>query len=72
MERCIIIFFVGRQVDVLILLAIVVLLLIHIIARTALPIVNVLLLLAVEVATIVSIRRWLVVVVQIVLHIINN
>ena len=71
MKRCIIIFFVWRQVDVLILLALVVLLLVHIIAGTALTFIIDVLLLAIIVAFSVSIRRLLVVV-QIVLHIINN
>lgn len=77
-QRCIVVFFIGRQVDVLVLLAVVVLLLliaVHVLARTAHSSVDELLLVLIVVvlaAIGVTVWRLLVIVVQIVLHIIKN
>ena len=78
MQRCIVVFLVGRQVDVFVLLAIVIWLLliaVHVLAGTAHSIVNELLLVLIVVllaAIGVTVRRLLVILVQIVLHIIKN
>ena len=74
MQRCIVVFLVGRQVDVFVLLAIVIWLLliaVHVLAGTAHSVINELLLVLIA-AIGVTLWRLLVILVQIVLHIIKN